>query len=144
MRQKPTIYTLAHGIEVVGEYEPRGLNRYVRVRIRPHPFFADLKPVAGGCYTRRSRAVMAAKLGRALMPSEQVHHRDEDRSNDAPENLLLISAPEHNKHHKTGSRHTSEAKRRIGAALKLAYKTGQRKRPVITSRNAKGQIQCSS
>jgi hypothetical protein len=120
---------LPHGIEVIGEYPLRGLNRYVRVRIRPHRFFPEAKRIAGGCCVRRSRVVMASKLGRALLVTENVHHRDEDRTNDSPDNLQLIGTAEHNRHHKTGSKHSEKSKRRISAGLRLAISEGRRLPP---------------
>lgn len=138
--QKPTLYTLPHGIEVIGEYPPLGSNRYWRVRIRPHRFFADVVVRSGGCYVRRSRAVLAATLGRSLSPDEHVHHMNEDRSDDRPENLELISPREHNRHHKLNSQHTALAKSQISESLKGAYSDGRRRRPVITERNARGEI----
>lgn len=140
MKPKPPIYTLPHGIEVIGEYAMTGLNRYVRVRIRPHPFFADLKPVAGGCSVRRSRAVMASILGRPLRAGEHVHHRNEDRVDDRPENLEVVHQAEHNAHHKTGSRHRADSKAKASASLKRAYQLGIHRRTTIKNRDSKGRI----
>lgn len=126
---KTTIYTLPHGIEIVGEYLPRGASRYWRVRIRPHPFFPELKVVGGGCYIRRSRAVMASILGRALSVDEIVHHANEDRNDDSPGNLELTTAAAHNSHHKTGSTHSSETKKRISRGLRKAIAEGRRSPP---------------
>ena len=138
---KPVLYWLAHGIEVVGQYRPTAKNPYWRVRIRPHPFFADVPSVSNGCYVRRSRVVMASILGRALLPSEVVHHKDEDRGNDRPDNLELTTHADHNKHHHIGLKHTDEKKQQIGESLKRAYARGARRLPVITERNNKGEIQ---
>lgn len=137
--QKKPLYTLPHGIEVIGEYAPRGKNPYWRVRVRPHPFFSS-KVVAGGIYLRRSRAVMSSVLGRALLPNEHVHHKNENRSDDSPENLELISPADHNSHHKTGATHTEETKAKISNGLKKAYEAGLHSRPTIKNRDSKGRI----
>jgi hypothetical protein len=138
--RKAALYVLPHGIEVIGEYAARGKNRYWRVRIRPHPFFPDTPVIAGGCYVRRSRALLAAKLGRALTPEEHAHHGDEDRENDSFTNVERLTAAEHNRHHKTGSQHTAAAKSRIGAALKRAYAEGRHARSPIANRDNLGRI----
>ncbi|WP_114973369.1 hypothetical protein [Rhodoferax ferrireducens] len=135
MRQKPAIYVLPHGIEVIGEYPARGKNRYWRVRIRPHPFFPDAPVVSNGIYVRRNRVVLASKLGRALTPEEHAHHDDEDRDNDTADNVESLSPSEHNRHHKTGSTHRSESKAKTSATLKGLYQTGAMvPRPVIGSK----------
>lgn len=138
--KKPPIYTLPHGIEVIGEYAPSRANRYWRVRIRPHAFFPDVKPVAGGLYVRRSRVILAAKLGRALTPEEHAHHGDEDKYNDRASNIEILTPAEHNRHHKTGGRHADEGKARISAGLKRAYAEGRRAPIAITNRDNKGRI----
>ena len=137
--QKP-LYVLPHGIEVIGEYPARGKNRYWRVRIRPHPFFPDVPVVHGGCYVRRSRAVLASKLGRALTPEEHAHHEDEDRDNDVPSNVESLSAAQHNRHHKTGSRHREESKAKTSASVRRAFAEGRITPRLITKRDHLGRI----
>lgn len=137
---KPTLYTLPYGIEVIGEYAPRGVNLYWRLRVRPHPFFPDAKISSGGISVRRNRAVMSSILGRAISENEHIHHKDEDRSNDDPSNLELLTADDHNKHHKTGSRHSTDSKARISSGLKRAHAEGRHAPPVIIHRDEKGRI----
>lgn len=126
---KSPIYVLPHGIEVIGEYAPSRKNRYWRVRIRPHRFFPDVPIRFGGAYVRRSRVVLASKLGRALTTAECAHHGDEDRDNDVPGNIESLTAAEHNKHHKTGTRHTEKAKQRISDGMRLAMEEGRHAKP---------------
>lgn len=128
-KPNPPIYVLPHGIEVVGEYEPNEHNRYWRVRIRPHRFFPDVVERNGGIYVRRSRVILASRLGRPLTPQEHAHHDDEDRDNDTPGNIELLSPTAHNQHHKTGAKHSIETKRRISEGLKRAISEGRRDRP---------------
>lgn len=50
-------------------------------------------------YVRQHRLVMADLIGRPLTPEEQVHHINQDRGDNRPENLQLMSVREHNAHH---------------------------------------------
>ena len=45
------------------------------------------------------RVVMEEHLGRKLLTSEHVHHKDHDRSNNILSNLEVMTASEHAKHH---------------------------------------------
>jgi hypothetical protein len=44
---------------------------------------------------------MEEKLGRKLDPHEIVHHLDENKSNNSPENLVVMDRLEHAKLHHT-------------------------------------------
>lgn len=137
---KAPMYVLPHGIEVVGEYAPSGKNRYWRVRIRPHPFFAGVPVVYGGCYVRRSRVLLASELGRALTPDEHAHHKDENLNNEQIDNLERLTPADHNRHHKTGSRHRAESRAKTSATLKRMYAEGAMKAKPITNRDHLGRI----
>ena len=138
--RKPPLYVLPHGIEVVGEYAPNARVPYWRVRIRPHRFFAGVPVISGGSYVRRSRVVLAAKLGRALLPTEHAHHRDEDRHNDSLDNIELLTAADHNRHHKTGAKHRADSRAKTSATLKRLYAEGVMKARPITNRDNLGRI----
>jgi hypothetical protein len=45
------------------------------------------------------RRVMEQKLQRKLLSSEIVHHKDEDKKNNHPDNLELMTRAEHIRHH---------------------------------------------
>lgn len=120
------LYTLAHGVEVVGEYD--GKSPHVMCRVRPHPFFSSPE-TSGGLYIRRSRVVVAAREGRALLRAELITHLNGDRKDDRPENLIILSAAEHNRHHKSGRKHREASKRKISAGLRRAYQEGRCKPP---------------
>ena len=45
------------------------------------------------------RNIMEQKLGRKLKPGELVHHKDEDKLNNDPDNLELTDVKKHCKHH---------------------------------------------
>lgn len=134
------LYVLPHGIEVIGEYAPSGKNRYWRMRIRPHRFFPYVRVTGGGMNVRRSRVLLASKLGRPLTPAEHAHHGDENRFNDSPDNIDVLTPAEHNRVHKTGSRHSAASKEKIGSSLKRAYAEGRRQRHVILKRDEFGRI----
>lgn len=73
-------------------------NGYIRIMLPlDHPF-ASMRDSKG--YVRRSRLVMAEHLGRPLLRTEIVHHRDENKLRDDIENLdLLASQSDHMKEH---------------------------------------------
>ena len=52
-----------------------------------------------GKYVKYARYVMSEYLGRELLPTEVVHHKDGDYNNDAIENLEIMVFGDHNKHH---------------------------------------------
>jgi len=65
-------------------------------------------------YVRRHRLVMALHLGRPLLDTEIVHHKDHNRKNDDIRNLELYSSKsEHMKEHMTTARARSMQARRI-------------------------------
>lgn len=51
----------------------------------------------GGKYVKRARLILEEQLGRYLLPGMDVHHRNEIKDDDRPENLEELSRGEHNK-----------------------------------------------
>ncbi len=45
------------------------------------------------------RVLMEIKLNRLLLPGEEVHHVDEDKTNNAVDNLEVKTKSEHSQHH---------------------------------------------
>lgn len=66
---------------------------YVRRLLRPDNPFYSMADKSG--YVREHRLVMAQKLGRCLLMSEQVHHLDGNKGNNVETNLLLVSQANH-------------------------------------------------
>lgn len=64
---------------------------------------------------REHRVIMERLLGRRLEPWELVHHKDENPSNNAIDNLELREFGEHTAEHHNGSRHSYQSKRRMEA-----------------------------
>lgn len=67
---------------------------YIRVLAPEHPA-AD--PTTG--YVLEHRLVAERMLGRLLLPTEVVHHRDGDKSNNDPANLEVMTNPDHTARH---------------------------------------------
>lgn len=125
--KKEPIYVLAHGIAVISE-------RRVRDRIycsfEAHPFFPNSTPSASGRISvQRARVVMTAELGRALKTDEHVHHKNPRRKrDDSVENLELLTAADHNREHKLGTRHRRSVRKKIGESVRKAIAEGRAKR----------------
>lgn len=56
----------------------------------------------GKGYVLQHRLVMERQLGRYLTDSEVVHHRNEDKQDNRPENLEILTRSKHMKLHKSG------------------------------------------
>lgn len=70
------------------------MTKYKKIYKPEHPY-----AMSCGCVYEH-RLVMESLLGRYLEPVEQVHHVDEDKSNNSPENLKLCpSQKEHSEEH---------------------------------------------
>lgn len=68
------------------------------------------------------RLIAATILGRPLEEGEMVHHLDLDRSNNSPDNLVVVSSTEHGKFHRDGNiTHRQQPKRQIKFDGKTAY-----------------------
>lgn len=71
------------------------------------------------------RLVMAEHLGRPLLRTEYVHHKNEKNTLDNRiDNLEIMSCGQHNTHHHLGSIHSVETKRRMSIA-QIGNKNGK-------------------
>lgn len=90
------------------EGKPRA-EGYIPVYLSDDHPFAEMRN--GGGYVLKHRLVMAKRVGRPLTPFEKVHHRDEDKSNNADGNLILTNAGQHRRYH--GTQHSPETRAKI-------------------------------
>lgn len=74
---------------------------------------------------RREVVVMEQILGHSVPPGYIVHHRDENITNDSPENLELLTAGEHARLHHLGKKNPSKnswGKGRVGKLTEIQRK----------------------
>jgi hypothetical protein len=76
------------------------INGYRAIKMPDHPF------AQGTGYVFEHRLVMEQRLGRHLLPTEKVHHVNGDRTDNRPENLVVLSHRVHLRSHmcKEGAR----------------------------------------
>lgn len=74
-------------------------NGYVLVRVGVGHRLADVRG-----YAYEHRVVAEQMLGRGLVGSEEVHHRDGDKQNNTPANLEVVRRPEHRALHRKPGR----------------------------------------
>jgi hypothetical protein len=69
------------------------------------------------------RLIMEEKLGRKLKSNEIVHHENEDKKDNYPDNLTLISRSRHSTMHSTGRKASAETREKLRLKT-LDYKRG--------------------
>lgn len=79
--------------EHIGKANPNWKGGKITYRRKPAIYAPD-HPNARGRYVMESRYVASEMLGRALTDDEVVWHKDGDETNNAPDNLEVISADE--------------------------------------------------
>ena len=70
-------------------------NGYVLIKVGTGHHLADIRG-----YAYEHRLAAESKLGRRLLAGEQVHHIDENRQNNDPSNLEVVTIAEHRVHHR--------------------------------------------
>jgi hypothetical protein len=93
------------------------LGRYRYIYCPDHPHATKQR------YVAEHRLVMEQKLGRHLLPSEVVHHRDGDPLNNAPDNLEVFQTNGAHLRHELNGRvpkWTEDGQKRLAAAVEKA------------------------
>ena len=105
-------------------------SKYKRVTAHNHLFFPGKKQV------QRSRLVMAEYLGRPLLSTEHVHHKNEDTMDDRRRNLKIMMHGKHVSHHNLGNKYNSgkhptlESKKKMSLAQKGKVFTAETKKKI--------------
>lgn len=114
-------------------------NGYVLIKVGTDHHLADVRG-----YAYEHRLVAEQKIGRRLLPGEQVHHIDGDKQNNSPDNLEVAESCAH---HQVMHRTTGTAKRLPGednpliacacgcGLTLLKYDDSNRSRQFITGHN---------
>lgn len=92
-------------------------NGYVLVKMPYHP-----RAIASGSYEGYvyEHIVVAENLmGRSLLEGEVVHHLDQNRQNNSPDNLLILSNPMHAKLHGWMNKYSFEPNKEFSERIKL-------------------------
>jgi predicted DNA-binding protein (UPF0251 family) len=80
---------------------------YVFIHLPEHPYAGK------DGYVAEHRLVMERHIGRYLQPWEVVHHVNEIKNDNRVENLIVMSASDHTKHHHIGSKRSAEIRAKI-------------------------------
>jgi hypothetical protein len=112
---------------------------YYMLFVGKHHHLADIRG-----YAYEHRIIAEEKIGRKLNPKEQVHHIDEDKTNNHPDNLEVIKTFRHHRHlhSKKESRHPDEKNEMVtclcGCGEKMEkYDSVNRPRKYIRGHNIK-------
>ena len=112
--------------------------RYCRT-VPPHP-----KQNSKGLYPLH-RVLMENKIGRILLPGEEIHHIDEDKTNDSIDNLELKTKSEHSRYHQEKlAPKRLEIKCACGKIFKLKPRAFMRRISRNKSKKAFCSISCGS
>ena len=68
------------------------------------------------------RVIMSLVVGRPLLKTEIVHHRDENKQNNFPKNLKLTTVGRHTIKHHTGLKRSKETRFKISQKAKQRFK----------------------
>lgn len=113
-----------HSTRKVGDKPMEKLSDVRQIMSDGYVWVTDWFGILGdkGARVLEHRLVAALLLGRSLEEGEMVHHLDMDRSNNSPDNLVVVNPAEHGSFHRDG--HVikrKRAKRQISFSGKVPF-----------------------
>ena len=87
------------------------MSKYKYVTVYNHPLFPGKSR-----QVLKHRLVMAEFLGRSLLRTELIHHKDENKTNNIIRNLKMMNHSGHATHHWNGKHLSKEARNKMSLA----------------------------